>query len=213
MFERELKNMIITQEMLKKKVPAEMIPSRLDSATDLYTNTKYGLILYNIMPDTWNVLYPFFQQKNKFTIDSYEIENKEITYQELIDLYNEIYNNEYVIKRGFNEEKRRQVLINEFNKTFNVSGTKISEKLDSHYELKYSKSKNVYTLYYLENYIANDINDINGLLSQKVYQQELLNLDNTPVMKEINGVKVDEALLSILDDINKLNIVKDNILN
>lgn len=63
MFERELKNMIITQEMLKKKVPAEMIPSRLDSATDLYTNTKYGLILYNIMPDTWNVLYPFFQQK------------------------------------------------------------------------------------------------------------------------------------------------------
>jgi hypothetical protein len=203
--------MIITQEMLKKKVPTEMISLRLDSATDLYTNTKYGLILYNIMPDTWNVLYPFFQQKNKFTIDSYEIENKEITYQELIDLYNKIYNNEYVIKRGFSEERRKQVLIQEFNETFGISGTKINTKLDSHYELKYSKSKNVYTLYYLESYVVSEINDINKLLNQKKYKQEFLNLDKVPIAKEINGVKLVDSL-SILEDADKLNIVKDNII-
>lgn len=203
--------MIITQEMLKKKVPTEMMPSRLDSATDLYTNTKHGLILYNILPDTWNVLYPFFQQKNKFTIDSYEIETKEITFQELIDLYNEIYNNEYVIKRGFNEEKRKQVLIQEFNETFDVSGTRINKKLDSHYELKYSKSKNVYTLYYLESYIVSEIDDIDKLINQKVYKQELLDLDKTPIVKEINGVKLVDSL-SMLDDADKINIVRDNIL-
>lgn len=198
--------------MLNQKVPKEIMPSRLDSATDLYTNTKDGLILYNIKPDTWNILYPFFQQENKFTIDLYKIENKDITYQELIDLYNDIYNNEYVTKRGFNEEKRKQVLVEEFNKTFNVSGTKISKKLDSHYELKYSKSKDVYTLYYLESYIASDIGDVNKLLNQKVYKQELLNLDNTPIIKEINGVKLVDSL-SILNDVNKLNIVRENILN
>lgn len=203
--------MIITEEMLKKKVPIEMIPSRLDSATDLYTNTKHGLILYNIMPDTWNLLYPFFQQKNKFTVDTYEIENKEITYQELIDLYNEIYNNEYVIKKGFNEEKRKQVLLQEFNEIFDVSGTKISRKLDSHYELKYSKSKNVYTLYYLESYIVSDVDDINKLLNQKVYKQEFLNLDKVPIAEEINGVKLVDSL-SVLDDVDKLSIVRDNIL-
>lgn len=203
--------MIITQEMLKKKVPTEMLPSRLDSATDLYTNTKRGLILYNILPDSWNALYPFFQQKNKFTIDSYEIETKEITFQELIDLYNVIYNNEYVIKRGFNEEKRKQVLIQEFNETFDVSGTKINKKLDSHYELKYSKSKNVYTLYYLESYIVSEIDDIEKLLNQKVYKQELLDLDKTPIVKEINGVKLVDSL-SMLYDADKLNIVRDNIL-
>lgn len=203
--------MIITQEMLKKKVPTEMLPSRLDSATDLYTNTKHGLILYNILPDTWNVLYPFFQQKNKFTIDSYEIETKEITFQELIDLYKAIYNKEYVIKRGFNEEKRKQVLIQEFNETFDVSGTKINEKLDSHYELKYSKSKNVYTLYYLESYIVSEIDNIDKLLNQKVYKQELLDLDKTPIVKEMNGVKLIDSL-SMLDDADKLNIVRDNIL-
>lgn len=204
--------MIITKEMLTEKVPVEMIPQRLDSATDLYTNTKEGLILYNIMPDTWNVLYPFFQQKNKFTIDSYSIKDKDITYQELINLYNDIYNNEYVLKRGFTEEKRREILIEEFNETFSVTGTKIHKKLDSHYELKYSKSKNVYTLYYLESYIASNINDINKLLNQKVFKQELLDLTKPTLVKEINGVKLVDSL-SLLDDPEKLNLVKENILN
>ena len=169
--------MIITKKLLNEKVPLEMIPTRLDSATDLYTYTKHGLILYNINPSTWNVLYPFFQQTNKFTIDSYEIENNDITYKDLIEIYNNIYNTEYVAKKGFDESKRKQVLIDEFNKTFGVSGTTISAKLDSHYELKYSKSKNVYTLYYLESYIANNIDDIDKLLNQNVYKQEILNLN------------------------------------
>lgn len=200
--------MIITKNMLNQKVPSDMFPTRLDSATDLYTYTETGLILYNIKPDTWNVLYPFFEQENKFTLDSFESENKDITYQELIDLYNEIYNEEYVIKRGFNEKKRKQALLDEFNKTFGVSGTKINSKLDSHYELKYSKSKNVYTLYYLESYVLSEINDIDELLSQKVFEQEMLDLDKT-IPEEINGIKLVDSL-SLLDDVSKLAVVKTN---
>lgn len=203
--------MIITKNMLNEKVPLEMIPTRLDSATDLYTYTKHGLILYNINPNTWNVLYPFFQQTNKFTIDSYEIENNDITYKDLIEIYNNVYNNEYVVKRGFNENKRKRVLIDEFNKTFGVGGTTISAKLDSHYELKYSKSKNVYTLYYLESYIANNVDDIDKLLNQNVYKQEILNLNKYPVEKEVNGIKVVDSL-ALLDDKTKLDLVKKNIL-
>mgnify|MGYP004478551789 FL=1 len=203
--------MIITKNMLNEKVPLEMIPTRLDSATDLYTYTKNGLLLYNINPNTWNVLYPFFQQANKFTIDSYEIENKNITYKDLIEIYNNVYNTEYVAKRGFDENTRKQVLIDEFNKTFGVSGTKISDKLDSHYELKYSKSKNVYTLYYLESYIANNIDDVDKLLNQKVYEQEILSLNKYPVDKEINGIKVVDSIV-LLDDKTKLDLVKKNIL-
>ncbi len=203
--------MIITKNMLNEKVPLEMIPTRLDSATDLYTYTKNGLLLYNINPNTWNVLYPFFQQVNKFTIDSYEIENKNITYKDLIEIYNNVYNTEYVAKRGFDENTRKQVLIDEFNKTFGVSGTKISDKLDSHYELKYSKSKNVYTLYYLESYIANNIDDVDKLLNQKVYEQEILSLNKYPLDKEINGIKVVDSIV-LLDDKTKLDLVKKNIL-
>ncbi len=201
--------MIITKDMLNQKVPIEMFPTRLDSATDLYTYTDKGLILYNIKPTTWNILYPFFQQNNKFTMNDFNVENKELTYQELIDIYNSIYTTNYEIEKGFHEEKRKQVLIEEFNEIFGVYGTIISGKLDSHYELKYSKSQNVYTLYYLESYIAKGINSIDKLLSQKVYQQEFLSLEEYPIPKEINGVKLVDSL-SLLNDREKLNILKNN---
>ena len=201
--------MIITKDMLNKKVPKEMIPKRLDSATDLYTNTKKGLTLYNIKPDTWNVLYPFFQQGNKFTMDDFEVLNDNLTFGELINLYVDIYHKYYELELGFYEEKRKSVLTQEFNDTFGVSGTKISKKLDAHYELKFSKSKNVYTLYYLESYIASYIDDVDKLLNQSVYAQELLDLSQFPIPKEVNGVKLVDSL-SILNDLDNLNLVRNS---
>lgn len=202
--------MIITNKMLQEKVPKDMIPTRLDSATDIYTYTRKGLILYNINPNTWNVLYPFFQQQNKFTIDSFNIEKEDITYQELINKYNQVYQEKYV-EKGFNEERRKEVLLEEFNDTFQVTNTKISTKLDSHYELKYSKSKKVYTLYYLESYVLSHISDVNKLQSQQVYKQEYLNLESIPIPKKINGVELVDSL-SLLNDNSKLNIIKNNII-
>ena len=201
--------MIITTDMLDKKVPSEIFPGRLDSATDLYIYTDKGLVLYNVKPTTWNVLYPFFQQNNKFTMNDFKVENKELTYKELIDIYKDIYTMQYEIEKGFDEERRKQVLIEEFDEIFGVNGTTISEKLDSHYELKYSKSQNIYTLYYLESYIANEINGIDKLLNQKVYQQEFLNLEECPIPKEINGVKLVDSL-SLLNDTEKVDILKSN---
>lgn len=201
--------MIITKDMYDKKVPKEMIPKRLDSATDLYTNTKKGLTLYNIKPDTWNVLYPFFQQGNKFTMDDFEVLNDDLTFGELINLYMDIYHKYYELELGFYEEKRKSVLTQEFNETFGVSGTKISKKLDAHYELKFSKSKNVYTLYYLESYIASYIDDVDKLLNQNVYAQELLDLSQYPIPKEVNGVKLVDSL-SILNDLDNLNLVRNS---
>ena len=201
--------MIITKDMLNKKVPKEMIPKRLDSATDLYTNTKKGLTLYNIKPDTWNVLYPFFQQGNKFTMDDFEVLNDNLTFGELINLYVDIYHKYYELELGFYEEKRKSVLTQEFNETFGVSGTKISKKLDAHYELKFSKSKNVYTLYYLESYIASYIDDVDKLLNQSVYAQELLDLSQYPIPKEVNGVKLVDSL-SLLNDLDNLNLVRNS---
>ena len=67
-------------------------------------------------------------------------------------------------------------------------------------------------MYYLESYIASDIEDVNKLLGQKVYSQELLNLNDDSIMKEINGIKVVDSL-SLLDDADKLRIVRKNILD
>lgn len=202
--------MIITTDMLNKKVPIDLFPTRFDSATDLYTYTKKGLVLYNVKPDTWNTLYPFFQVNNKFTMNI-DIDNKNITYKDLLDIYEEVYNREYVIKKGFNEDKRKQVLIDEFNETFGVSGTKIGVKLDSHYELKFSKSKKVYTLYYIESYVANEIDDVDKLLQQTVFAQEFLDLNNNILSTEINGTIVTDSI-SCLNHKNKRDMVKENIL-
>ena len=98
--------MIITDDILDDKVPKEMMPTRLDSAMNLYTNVnsngKSGILLYNINPDTWNCLYSFYELNHKFTIDNYIFEKENSTYRDLIKEYKSVYQkvheeaNEYV---------------------------------------------------------------------------------------------------------------------
>ena len=80
--------MIISKSILDKQVPKEMIPTRLDSAMNLYTYINYknnkGIIVYNTNPDTWNCLYSFYEMNHKFTIDNYLFSNENITYRDLI---------------------------------------------------------------------------------------------------------------------------------
>ena len=71
--------------------------------------------------------------------------------------------------------------------------------------LKYSKSKNVWTLYYFENYVADKIDDLDTLLNQKIYDQKILPLD--PNIKELDGVELTSNipyLLSLQQNIEKL---------
>ena len=104
-----------------------------------------------------------------------------------------------------------QTLINEYKKTFGLDYVNISDELQPIYELKYSKSKNVWTLYYFENYVANEVNSFDKLLNQKIYEQKVLTLD--PSIEKIDGVELASNipyLLSIDSNIEKLsnNIIK-----
>ena len=54
------------------------------------------------------------------------------------------------------------------------------------FELKFSKSKNVWTLYYFENYVANKVDNINDLLGQNLYEQKILPLDSS--LTNIEGI-------------------------
>ena len=91
--------MIITKEILNKKVPKDMMPTRLDSALNLYTNVHYknetGIIVYNTNPDTWNCLYSFYELNHKFTIDNYTFNIENPTYGELIEEYKFVYQKVY----------------------------------------------------------------------------------------------------------------------
>lgn len=202
--------MIITKEILDQKVPKDMIPTRLDSALNLYTNVHYqgenGIIVYNINPSTCNCLYPFYEINHKFTIDNYQVSKEDLTYKELIEEYKSVYQEIYEKEKGFTKQIRKDILREEFKKTFNLHNVRISEELEPIYELKYSKSKNVWTIYYFENYVANDIDNINNLLNQELYEQKILLLDST--IKEIDGVDIVSNIPYLLH--NNRNVEKLN---
>lgn len=202
--------MIITKEILNKQVPKEMIPTRLDSALNLYTSIHYknktGIIVYNTNPDTWNCLYPFYELNHKFTIDNYKFNNENSTYGDLIKEYQLVYHKVYEQEKGYTKEKRINTLISEFTKTFNLTNASISDELETIFELKYSKSKNVWTLYYFENYVTNKVENINDLITQNLYDQKILSLDSS--ITSIDGINIVgniPYLLSIKSNIEKLH--------
>lgn len=197
--------MIITKELLNTKVSKDMFPTRLDSALNLYCNIKdKGIIVYNVNPNTWNVLYPFFELNHKFTIDNYNFKNTDITYQELIDEYQQIFN-----KYKYDKNQRKEILINEYLNTFKLKSAEISDELECIYELKFSKSKNVWTLYYFENYVVNNIDDVNKLLSQNIYSQEFISLSNK--QDKINNIPIVENTVYLLTIDDNIKILNDNV--
>lgn len=207
--------MIITESILDEQVPKEMIPTRLDSAMNLYTNVncngKSGIIVYNTNPGTWNCLYSFYELNHKFTIDVYNFDKEDITYRELIEEYQKVYKKIYEEEKGNTKNVRIQTLIDEYKKTFNLKNVNIGAELLPIFELKYSKSKNVWTLYYFENYVANSVDDFNDLINQNIYEQKILPIDSS--IKEIDGVELTSNipyLLSIDYNVDKLksNLMK-----
>lgn len=202
--------MIITKEILNQKVPKNMIPTRLDSALNLYTHVHYknetGIIVYNMNSNIWNCLYSFYELNHKFVIDNYKINIENPTYGELIEEYKSIFQKVYEQEKGYTKEERIHTLIDEFKNTFNLNKVSINDELEPIFELKYSKSKNVWTLYYFENYVASKIDNIDNLLNQTLYEQKILPLDSS--IHTIEGVDLISNipyLLSIESDIEKLN--------
>ena len=207
--------MIITNNILDEKVPIEILPTRLDSAMNLYTNIKVnkksGILVYNTNPDTWNTLYPFYEQNHKFTIDNYKFSKENITYRELLEEYQKVYHKIYEIDNKNTKSVRIKTLIEEYKKTFNLKAVHIGEELLPIFELKYSKSKNVWTLYYFENYVVDKIDDLDTLLNQKLYDQKILPLDSN--ITKLDGVELTSNipyLLSLKQNIEKLkkNIIE-----
>ncbi len=206
--------MIINQNFLDENVPKEMIPTRLDSAMNLYTNVSYdgntGIVVYNTNPDTWNCLYSFYELNHKFTIDNYNFSNENITYRELIEEYKRVYEKVYELEKGNTKNVRIQTLIDEYKKTFNLDDVHISDELLPIFELKYSKSKNVWTLYYFENYVADRVNNFGDLLNQKIYEQKILPLDSS--IKEIDGVELASNIRYLLSIKSNVEILRNNLI-
>jgi len=204
--------MIISKDILDKQVPKEMIPTRLDSAMNLYTYIKYknnkGIIVYNTNPDTWNCLYSFYEMNHKFTIDNYLFSKENITYRDLIEEYKRIYKKVYEKEQGYTKEKRINTLSKEFLKTFGLKNVTIKEELLPIFELKYSKSKKVWTLYYFENYIASEVDNLDILFAQNIYEQKILPIDSN--ITSIDGLELASNIPYLLSIEENMKIINNN---
>ena len=204
--------MIISKSILDKQVPKEMIPTRLDSAMNLYTYINYknnkGIIVYNTNPDTWNCLYSFYEMNHKFTIDNYLFSKENITYRDLIEEYKRIYKKVYEKEQGYTKEKRINTLSKEFLKTFGLKNVTIKEELLPIFELKYSKSKKVWTLYYFENYIASEVDSLDILFAQNIYEQKILPIDSN--ITSIDGVELASNIPYLLSIEENMKIINNN---
>ena len=206
--------MIISKSILYKQVPKEMIPTRLDSAMNLYTYINYknnkGIIVYNTNPDTWNCLYSFYEMNHKFTIDNYLFSKENITYRDLIEEYKRIYKKVYEKEQGYTKEKRINTLSKEFLKTFGLKNVTIKEELLPIFELKYSKSKKVWTLYYFENYIASEVDNLDILFAQNIYEQKILPIDSN--ITSIDGLELASNIPYLLSIEENIKIINNNII-
>ena len=204
--------MIISKSILDKQVPKEMIPTRLDSAMNLYTYINYknnkGIIVYNTNPDTWNCLYSFYEMNHKFTIDNYLFSKENITYRDLIEEYKRIYKKVYEKEQGYTKEKRINTLSKEFLKTFGLKKVTIKEELLPIFELKYSKSKKVWTLYYFENYIASEVDNLDILFAQNIYEQKILPIDSN--ITSIDGLELASNIPYLLSIEENMKIINNN---
>ena len=207
--------MIITKDILNEKVPKEMLPIRLDNAMNLYTNVCYknesGIVVYNTNPGTWDCLYPFYELDHKFTIDNYKFSKEDITYKELIEEYQKVYKEIYEKERGYTKNIRKQILIDEYKKTFRLNDVHIADELLPIFELKYSKSKKVWTLYYFENYVADRVNKLEDLLNQELYEQRILPLD--PSIKQIDDIDLVSNIPYLLSIVSNLDKLKKYLIN
>jgi len=143
--------MIINENNIDEKIPSHIKVERFDMAINFYEffNKKGKLLLktYDYNP-VWNSWYPFYDDQNKEPIF---YDSKAKTYTELINEYESFYK--------INLEEK--ILLAK-QRYFEITGEECQRikpaKTFILWELKYSQTAKVYTLYKLFNYIVDGAN-------------------------------------------------------
>ena len=140
------------EQFLASAVPKEFYPKRFAIATNFVIISKdKGFLLFNYEPEKWNQWYPFFSS----VADLYEFHG--VTYSDLVDEFNSKILSLSHVKRRFEKGKK------DLFKILNISGGSISYKKDPvspEYWLKYSKTQDIWTMYYMEFVQVSKISEI-----------------------------------------------------
>lgn len=189
---------------LTDKVSKELIPTSFENAMNVYINVvvenKNYLLLFDINP-LWETWFPYYDQNFKFTIMNLDLEEKDYSFADLIQEYENRYQKEFILKNNLTNESIMKTLEKNLASVFKVSNVKIEKIDDPHYELKYSKSKEKYTLYRFDNYVLTSVDDLNKIINNSLYETALLPYD---LKETVHNKKVTKNFITYLKESNIL---------
>ena len=167
----------ITNDLLDKKV--ENKPSRFDMAINFYCclekDNKYYLVAYYYNP-AWNLYYPFYDDVNKTPILQ---ESKANTYKELIQETNQIVD--------IDLDEKLELAHKRFIELIGCDCNVMQAKTKEMFELKYSKTANLYSIYKLYNFIITEVEDLKRILNPLKLKCEIFDIDNLDKTKLVSN--------------------------
>lgn len=189
-----LQHKMVTEDIVKEKIPAYIRVQRHMAIISFYLTVKIEnetyLVTYDFKPE-WNSWYPYYynpmgKAKNHFSSAR--------TYENLIK-----ENNEYV---KFDITKEVLKAIKNYKKV--IGNVELFIEPLRHglleYELKYSKSTQMYTMYRFYNFVITEMSNINVALNPLNYNVNLIKLDD---IGKTNNL-ISDACPIILKNINQL---------
>lgn len=163
-----METVIITDEMLNKEVINK--PARFDMAINFYCcvkkDNKYYIVAYYYNP-AWDMYYPFYDDKNKIPILN---TSRAKNYKQLIDETDQIL--------SINLDEKLKLAHQRFKDLIGSDCKTVSSKLSCIYELKYSKTAKIHTIYKLYNFIITHVDDIVKMLNPTSVKCKLVDLNN-----------------------------------
>ena len=152
---------------LKNIVSEDKMPERFSVATNLIlicdNGKEAGFMLFDYEPDKWNQWYPYFVSING------EFNFKGGTYGQLTDIFKEeILLSDQML--GKNEHSKKNILR---YIGLQAQCEVIEDVIEPEYWLKFSKTANVWTLYYIE---------FHQISSNQIVQLDVLDKENITIM-------------------------------
>ena len=172
-----MKEIQINDSLLNEKIQHK--PSRFDMAINFYCclekDKKYYLAAYYYNP-AWNLYYPFYDDVNKTPILQ---ESKANTYKELIKEADEVLK--------INLDEKIALAQKRFKELIGCACKVVPSKTKELFELKYSKTANLFSIYKLYNFIITDVEDLNIMLNPQNLKCEIFDLDNLDETKLVGN--------------------------
>lgn len=198
----------ITKQILNEKVPVEFIPKRVTSATSLYVNididNQQGLLLYYPNPK-WNLWYPFNIINTKFMTEDCNFKEG-ITYQELIEEFEKIFQKSEEV---YSKEQRKEDLRKEYQELYQLEQVEVGEELEPIYEIKYSKTTNIYSMYKHEGFVLKTVSNKRKLLEDIKYHHTVVPIE---LPEEVNNIKLVGNIKDTLDNQKNRKIIEQNVI-